>query len=155
MSDSRAFRSPPGTLEGAGGASLCRNDMSELFEQFRILLQLVRDSIVPAVQAAILPVQAQVSDIADRLEKLERLAGSGNEAWAVWHNYHNYDDDGYNVDQDYGSEYVPIEPTWAERAAKAAKSPGGKGPGGKGPGGRLTEGLRFQRFLYLSCKHNI
>ena len=79
--DSLIFRSPPGTPIGSGGAPLCRNDMAEFFEKIRALLVPVQDSIGPAVQAAILPVQAQVSDIAERLEKLERIAARNTEAW--------------------------------------------------------------------------
>ena len=107
--------------------------MSEIFEKFKALLQPVRASISQAVEAAIQPLQATVSALARRLELLElreqqpvtpKRAGTKRDwheqsgKWSAWPDHDADPAHGPNIDQDYGKEYIPIELSWAERAAR-------------------------------------
>jgi hypothetical protein len=129
----------PSTPVRAGLAPLCRKYMAEMFDKFASLLQPLQDSIPQAVQAAIQPLQAEVLSITRRLEQIEQRIGAGSEGsdqpggWSGWHDYDQ--DYGRGYDQDFGKDYVPIEPTWAERAARVGKGAGksAAGPAARGP----------------------
>ncbi len=67
----------PGTPSGACGAPLAREDMGAIMAQFQAMLlannhTLENNNILPAIQTAVAPVQAQVSDLAQTLEHLEK-----------------------------------------------------------------------------------
>ena len=96
--------------------------------------------IAPAVQAAVSPIQAQVSDLGQKLEYLERRinATGSQDKWHEygWTNYPN-DPGAWPGWQDYGEDaymeaydddvFPPLQPNWAQRAAAV----GGKGKGGQ------------------------
>ncbi len=151
--DGAGIRTPDTPL-AASKASLVRGDIAgistaitnDIMAQMRQLLisnnavlsSAAASSLAPAVQAAVAPLEARMSDLVQRVEYMEqnnlgRHQGHRGD-WADW-TASGWEDYGPQPG-DRDDDFPPLQGSWAERLVKAGHAKGGKPPGK--PQGKLA-----------------
>jgi hypothetical protein len=144
----------PDTPEAAAKANLVRSDIAgistaitnDIMAQMRQLLisnnavlsAAAASSVAPAVQAAVAPLEARMSDLVQRVEYMEKhnqgLHQGHRGDWEDWA-ASGWEDYGPQP-SDRDDDFPPLQGSWAERLVKAGHAKGGKPPGK--PQGKLA-----------------